>query len=37
MTDQIIKALGGGTSSSEKNEDKKTSKEVSKTKKDVAE
>ena len=37
MTNQIIKALGGGTSSSEKNEDKKTSKEVSKTKKDVAE
>ena len=37
ITNQIIKALGGGTSSSEKNEDKKTSKEVSKTKKDVAE
>ena len=37
MTSQIIKALGGGTSSAEKNEDKKTSKEVSKTKKDVAE
>src|SRR6056300_1113878 len=34
MTNQIIKALGAGASSATKNEDKKTSKEVSKTKKD---
>jgi len=37
MTNQIIKALGGGASSATKNEDKKTSKELSKSKKDAAE
>jgi hypothetical protein len=37
MTNQIIKSLGGGTSEALKKEDKKTTKEVGKTKKDAAE
>ena len=37
MTNQIIKSLGGATSEALKKEDKKTTKEVGKTKKDAAE